>query len=84
MPYPSPYAAFVDWVVTAVTPQAMLAFQLPPEARQRALVLLERGDAGILTPDEAHELDQMQFIDRLVSLLKAEALRRMGPPESKG
>ena len=72
----SPHAAFVDWVVTAVTPQAMLAFQLPPEARQRALILLERGSAGLLTPDEAHELDQMRFIDRLVGLLKAEALKK--------
>ena len=76
MPLSSPYAAFVDFVVKAVTPQAMLAFQLTPEARQRALVLLERGNAGILTPEEATELDQMQFIDRLVGLLKAEALSR--------
>jgi hypothetical protein len=71
-----PYAAFVDWVLEAVTPQAMLDFQLPPEARQRAIMLLERNNAGLLSPEEAAELDQMQFLNRLVSLLKAEALKR--------
>lgn len=79
MSHASPYTAFVDWAVTAVTPQAMLAFQLPLEARQRALVLLARGTAGVLMPEEAAELDQMQFIDRLVSLLKAEALKQSPP-----
>jgi hypothetical protein len=37
-------------------------------------MLLEKQDAGTLTPEEALELEQMQRIDRLISALKAKAL----------
>ena len=72
------YNAFVDFVVQKATPNEVLAFKLPASTKRRAIELLERSNAGTLTPEEALELEQMQQIDRLVSVLKARALETAG------
>jgi hypothetical protein len=41
---------------------------------KRAFALLEKRDMGTLTAEESVELDQMQHVDRLISVLKARAL----------
>jgi len=71
------FDAFLDYLVEKATPQEILAFSVPPEEQERASQLLERQNAGSLTPVEAIELDRMREFDRLVSLLKAKALARM-------
>jgi hypothetical protein len=71
------FDAFLDYLVEKATPQEILAFSVPPEEQERASKLLERQNAGSLTPVEALELDRMREFDRLVSLLKAKALARM-------
>jgi hypothetical protein len=71
------FDAFLDYLVEKATPQEILAFSVPPEGQERASELLERQNAGVLTPIEAIELDRMREFDRLVSLLKAKALARM-------
>jgi hypothetical protein len=65
---------FVSYIVEKATPQEILAFELPESERQRALALLEKQDDDTLTPEEAIELEQMQRIDRLISVLKAKAM----------
>jgi hypothetical protein len=68
------YDYFLSFLVEKATPQEILAFEIPEAERQHAIDLLEKQDAGILTPEEALELEQMQRIDRLVSALKAKAM----------
>jgi uncharacterized protein YciU (UPF0263 family) len=68
------YDYFLSFLVEKVTPHEILAFQFPEKERQRAIALLEKQDDGTLTPEEVIELEQMQWIDRLVSVLKAKAL----------
>jgi hypothetical protein len=68
------YDAFLDYLVQKATPREILAFQLPESARERAEELLDRNNAGTLTPEERAELEQMLQTDRLISVLKARAL----------
>jgi hypothetical protein len=62
---------FVDFLVEKASPQEILAFQIPEADKRRAMDLLDKQDSGYLTPEETAELDQMQQVDRLVSILKA-------------
>jgi hypothetical protein len=64
---------FVDFLVEKASPREILAFQIPEANKQRAMHLLDKQDLGVLTSEEASELDQMQEIDRLISILKARA-----------
>lgn len=68
------YDYLLSFLVEKATPREILAFEIPASERQRALELLEKQDAGTLTPAEVEEVAQMQQIDRLVSALKAKAL----------
>lgn len=70
---PSVYDAFLDYLVEKATPEEILAFKVSPEAEERISDLLERQNAGALSPDEATELEYMRRFDSLVSLLKAKA-----------
>jgi hypothetical protein len=64
---------FVDFLVEKASPQEILAFQIPEADKQRAMDLLDKQDVGGLTAEETSELDQMQEVDRLISILKARA-----------
>lgn len=71
------YDIFLEFVEKQATPQAILEFKLPPEEERRAIELLELSNAGTLTPEQALELQQMQQVNQLVSVLKARALAAM-------
>ena len=68
------YDYCLSFLVEKVTPQEILAFEIPGSERQRAIALLNRQDDGLLTSKEVTELEQMQRIDRLPSVLKAKVL----------
>ena len=72
------YDYFLEFVVEKVTPQEILAFELPEAARQRAIELLDKQDSDRLTPEETAELEQLRQVDRLLSALKARALAASG------
>jgi hypothetical protein len=71
------FDAFLDYLVEKATPQEILAFSVSEEEQERAGELLERQNAGKLTPDEKMELDRMLEFDRWISLIKAKALAAM-------
>ena len=68
------YDYFLSFLVEKATAQEILAFEIPEFEQNHAIELLEKQDAGTLSPEEATELEQMQQIDRLVSTLKAKAM----------
>lgn len=73
--YRSPiYDRLLDYIVAKATPQDILAFKATDEEQERIDKLLDRNNAGILTPQERAELDEMVAYDELVSILKARAL----------
>lgn len=67
------YDELMEYLVEKATPEEILAFRLSETAQERAEYLTERNKAGVLTPEEKVELDQMFEFDQLVSLLKAKA-----------
>lgn len=68
------YDQFLDYLIEKATPQEILAFKASEDAQQYARILLERLSAGILTPDEQVQLEQMRQFERMMSLLKSKAL----------
>ena len=71
------YNELLDYLVEKATPQEILAFKASPEAQAYAQELLERQSAGQLTPEDAQVLAQMEQVERLMSVLKAKALRSL-------
>ena len=56
-------------------PEAILAFRPSEATVERSRELLRRNQEGALSAMEEAELDEMAELDRLVSLIKAEALQ---------
>lgn len=68
------YDELLDYLVCKTTPQEILAFRPSQTAQERADYLTERNKSGMLSADEAAELQQLLELDALVSTLKARAL----------
>jgi len=69
------YDKFLDYLVEKATPQEILAFQLSEADQEQARLLVERNNAGTLTPEDMAQIQQMLQFERMVSVLKAKALR---------
>lgn len=69
------YDEFLDFLVEKATPEQILAFKASPEAQAYAQELIERNSAGELSPEEEQTLQQMANFERMMSLLKAKALK---------
>ena len=67
------YDELLDYLIERATPEEILAFAASEEAEARAAELLEKNNAGTLTPEEQVELQQLLYVDRKVSVLKAKA-----------
>jgi hypothetical protein len=65
----------LDYLIDKATPQEILAFKASPEAQAYAHELLERQSAGQLSAEDVQILEQMELVERLMSLLKTKALR---------
>lgn len=70
---PSIYDEFIDYLVEKATPEEILAFKVSDQANERAEYLLDKNNAGLLTPEEEVELQQMLYFEDRVSMLKARA-----------
>ena len=73
IPIPTIYDELLDYLASKVTPEEILAFKASPESDARAAELLDKNNAGTLTPDEAFELQQLLYFDGRISVLKARA-----------
>jgi len=67
------YDELLDYLIERATPEELLAFTASEEAEERAAELLERNNAGMLTAEEQFELQQLLYVDRKISVLKARA-----------
>ena len=71
------YDELLEYLVDKATPQEILAFKASPEAQAYAQNLIERQSEGRISPQEAQILGQMEQVERLMSVLKAKALRSL-------
>ena len=66
---------FLNYLLEKATPEEILAFQVSDEEKEYAQELIERKSEGILTPEEAQQLNQMTEFNSLVMVLKAKAMK---------
>ena len=71
----SVYDEFLEYLAQKTSPDEIVAFKASQSAQQRADELTERNKAGILSESERIELEQMLHFNRLVTRLKAQAVR---------
>jgi len=67
------YDEIVDLFARGSSPNEILQFRPSPAAQQRASYLLERRKNGILTDDEADELERLGQLEHFMQLVKARA-----------
>ncbi len=73
--FPTADTKLLDYLIEKATPEEILAYKATEAEEQRAIELLEKNSAGTLTAEEKTELEQMQEVDRFVSVLKSRALK---------
>lgn len=69
------YEEIVDFIAAGSNPSSVIAFRPSEAARARVLELVTREKAGLLTPDEASELEHYLQLEHLMRLVKARAQR---------
>jgi hypothetical protein len=69
------YDELLNFLIERATPEEILSFKPSEKAEGRAEDLLDRNNAGTLTPEETLELQQMLYFDRKTSVLKAQAAK---------
>lgn len=67
------YTEFVDYIVTGLTPQNVLAFRPSEETRERVRYLLTAEKANTITQGEKAELDDFVQFEHLMRMAKARA-----------
>ncbi len=67
----------VEFLASGPSPEAIVQFKPSKKLSKRGSSLLEKNLAGNLEPDEVAELDELAQLDSLVSILKAEARKRL-------
>jgi hypothetical protein len=67
----NPVNEVIDFFARAPSREDIAAFRLSPAAHERLRALLARNAAGMLSPEEHRELDQMVLLDDILSLLRA-------------
>lgn len=71
----SVYDEFLEYLAQKASQEEILSFKASDEAQRRADMLTEANKEGRLTPQETIELEQMLQFNRLVSRLKAKAIK---------
>jgi len=71
------YRAILEFLASNPSPAAVLHFKPTPQMQERVSALLAKSRAAPLTPIEAAELEEYGCIDNVLSLLKAQAFKRM-------
>jgi hypothetical protein len=77
----SPVNEVVEFFARAPSREEIATFHLSPAAHERLRALLARNAAGMLSPEEQRELDQMVLLDDILSLLRARVQGNTAPAE---
>ena len=65
----------LDFLVSAPTPEQIIAFHASDTAQDRLRTLLDNNRNGTLTAEEKTELDEMHRINHFFTLIKARAMK---------
>ncbi|CAN5370314.1 hypothetical protein BH09BAC4_BH09BAC4_47950 [soil metagenome] len=67
------YTEFVDFIVTGISPQQILAFRPLEETRERVRYLLAMEKAGKISEEEEVELNEFEQFEHVMRMAKARA-----------
>ncbi len=73
------YRYILDFLASQPTAEAIATFRPTSEMQNRLRYLVNREQEGILTPEEAQELNDYEHIEHLIVLLKAGNLSYLAP-----
>ncbi|MFN8444809.1 MAG: hypothetical protein U0175_28745 [Caldilineaceae bacterium] len=71
------YEQIIDFLAASPSAQEIIAYRPPQYTQARFSQLLEKSKEGLLSLEENDELDHYIRIDRMMSLIKAKAYRRL-------
>jgi hypothetical protein len=66
-------AEVLDFLVSGIAPESLIAFRPSAAAQARTADLIERNESGTLTPEERQELADTLQLEHLIILAKARA-----------
>lgn len=67
----------IDFLATGPAPEEVLAYHVSERAQERVRRLLAINEAGLASPDEQAELDEIERIEHIMTLLKAQAQQQL-------
>lgn len=73
----TPYDEVYDFLLSAPSPEAVIAFRPSEETQTRVRYLLEANRSGTLSTDEQAELDEFSSVEHFVRMLKIRAERKL-------
>jgi hypothetical protein len=65
----------LDFLISAPTPEQIIAFHASETAQERLRMLLDSNRNGTLTAEGKAELDEMSQMNHLVTLIKTRAMK---------
>jgi len=73
----SAYDEVYDFLLSAPSPEAVLAFRPSAETQERVHYLLEANRSGTLSSEEQAELDEFSSVEHFVRMLKIRAEKKL-------
>lgn len=70
-------AELIEFLSREPSPQEVLAYHASERAQERLRRLLALNQAGLLGESEHHELDELERLEHIVVMLKAQAAERL-------
>jgi hypothetical protein len=70
-----PYLDIVDYLASGPSPEELANSRASPAIQERIAELLDKNRQGIISADEAAELDRYEQLDYLMTLVKLRARR---------
>lgn len=68
------YAEFLEYLMTKMTPEEILAYKVSDNAQAQVDELTDKNKSGILSESEEAELQQLMELELTFSILKAKAV----------
>lgn len=67
----------IGFLSTGPTPAEVMAYQVSDRAQERVRRLLTMNEAALLSPEEQTELDEIEQIEHIMIMLKAQAQEQL-------
>lgn len=74
------YETILDFLARGPSVKELVQFRAPAEVQDRFEELLQKNREGLLSPNDAEELERYIQIERMMSLIKAKAYRNLEEP----